>query len=37
LSEVYYGDMALRRSGDLDLFVRKQDVARIKKAVLELG
>jgi hypothetical protein len=37
LSEVYYGDMALRRSGDIDLFVRKQDVARIKKAVLELG
>ncbi len=36
LSEVYYGDMALRRSGDIDLFVRKQDVARIKSAVREL-
>jgi hypothetical protein len=37
LSEVYYGDMALRRSGDMDLFVRKQDVGRIKNAVRELG
>jgi hypothetical protein len=36
LSEVYYGDMALRKSGDIDLFVRKQDVARIKRAVREL-
>lgn len=36
LSEVYYGDMALRQSGDMDLFVRKQDVARIKRAVREL-
>jgi hypothetical protein len=37
LSEVYYGDMALRRSGDMDLFVRRQDVARIKRAVRDLG
>jgi hypothetical protein len=37
LSEVYYGDMALRQSGDLDLFVRGQDVPRIKSAVRELG
>jgi hypothetical protein len=37
LSEVYYGDMALRQSGDMDLFVRKHDVARIKSAVTELG
>jgi Uncharacterised nucleotidyltransferase len=37
LSEVYYGDMALRHSGDLDLFVRGQDVPRIKNAVRELG
>ena len=37
MSEVYYGDMALRRSGDLDLFVRKRDVARIKSAVRDLG
>jgi hypothetical protein len=37
LSEVYYGDMALRQSGDLDLFVRKRDVVRIKGALGELG
>jgi len=37
LSEVYYGDMALRQCGDIDLFVRGQDVARIKNAVHELG
>jgi Uncharacterised nucleotidyltransferase len=37
LSEVYYGDMALRATGDLDLFVRRQDVGRIKAAVQELG
>lgn len=37
LSEVYYGDMALRQSGDMDLFVRKRDVVRIKNAVRELG
>ena len=37
LSEVYYGDMALRQSGDMDLFVRKHDVARIKSAVRDLG
>jgi putative nucleotidyltransferase-like protein len=37
MSEVYYGDMAMRRSGDMDLFVRRQDVARIKNAVRDLG
>lgn len=37
LSEVYYGDIALRRSGDMDLFVRKKDVGRIKNVVRELG
>lgn len=37
LSEVYYGDMALRQSGDMDLFVRKREVARIKSAVRDLG
>jgi hypothetical protein len=37
MSEVYYGDMATRQSGDLDLFVRARDVARAKKAVCELG
>lgn len=37
LSEAYYGDMAMRQSGDMDLFVRKQDVVRIKSAVRELS
>ena len=37
LSETYYGDMAMRQSGDMDLFVREQDVGRIKSAVHELG
>lgn len=37
LSEVYYGDMAMRQSGDIDLFVRSSDVARIKESVLALG
>jgi hypothetical protein len=37
LSEVYYGDMALRQSGDLDLFVRRHDVARIQSAIRQLG
>lgn len=37
LSEVYYGDMALRQSGDMDLFVRRHDVARIKGAIRQLG
>lgn len=37
LSEVYYGDMALRQSGDMDLFVRSHDLARINRAVVDLG
>jgi hypothetical protein len=37
MAEVYYGDMALRRSGDMDIFVRGRDVGRIKNAVRELG
>jgi hypothetical protein len=37
LSEVSYGDMALRQSGDIDLFVRKRDLGRIKIALLDLG
>ncbi len=36
MSEVYYGDMALRRSGDIDLFVRKRDVRRVKDALQDL-
>ncbi len=37
LSEAYYGDMALRQSGDLDFFVRESDVGHIKNAVSDLG
>ena len=37
LSEAYYGDMALRESGDIDLFVRRGDVRRVKEAIRELG
>jgi Uncharacterised nucleotidyltransferase len=37
LSEIYYGDMAMRQSGDMDLFVRKRDVRRIGEAVRDLG
>jgi hypothetical protein len=37
LSEIYYGDMALRQCGDIDLYVRKKDVARTKQAVGEMG
>src|SRR6202051_222451 len=37
LSEAYYGDMAQRESGDIDLFVRRGDVRRIKEAIRELG
>jgi hypothetical protein len=36
MSEVYYGDMAMRQAGDMDLFVRKGDVKRIRNAVREL-
>jgi hypothetical protein len=37
LSQMVYGDAALRQSGDIDLFVRKHDVEAIKQAVCELG
>jgi Uncharacterised nucleotidyltransferase len=37
LAETHYGDMALRQTGDLDLFVRKEDVVRMKNAVRDLG
>jgi hypothetical protein len=37
MSEVYYGDMALRQSGDIDLFVRKRDLAGVKSALADLG
>ncbi len=37
LSEACYGDMALRQAGDMDFFIRKRDLARIKTAVGDLG
>ena len=37
LSEVNYGDLAMRQAGDMDLFVRKQDVGCARDAVRELG
>jgi hypothetical protein len=37
LSEVYYGDIAMRQSGDLDIFVRAGDLAKIKRAICDLG
>jgi len=37
LAETYYGDIALRPTGDIDLFVRPKDAARMKNAVRDLG
>jgi hypothetical protein len=37
MSQAFYGDMALRQAGDLDLFVRKGDVVRVKSALGDLG
>jgi hypothetical protein len=37
LSEAYYGDMALRQTGDIDMFVRRRDVGRSKNALRDLG
>lgn len=37
LSELYYGDMAMRQSGDMDLFIRAEDLGRAKMAVRDLG
>lgn len=37
LAETYYGDMALRPPGDIDLLVRAKDAARMKAAVGDLG
>jgi hypothetical protein len=37
LAEILYGDIALRRSGDIDLLVRPRDLPRIRDAVRELG
>jgi hypothetical protein len=37
LSEACYGDLALRQAGDMDLFVRRLEVVRIKNALRDLG
>jgi hypothetical protein len=37
MSEIYYGDLALRQSGDLDLLIRARDAGRAKKVMRELG
>jgi hypothetical protein len=37
LAEILYGDLAMRKAGDIDLLVRPQDVARTRDAVIELG
>ena len=37
LSEICYGDLAMRQCGDIDLFVHAVDVAGIREAVWDLG
>lgn len=37
LADTYYEDMALRQTGDIDLFVREKDVLRMKAALIDLG
>jgi Uncharacterised nucleotidyltransferase len=37
LSQLYYGGMAMRQAGDLDLFVRKPDLIRTRSALRDLG
>lgn len=37
LAEAVYGDIALRRSGDIDLLVRAADLTRIREALAKLG
>jgi hypothetical protein len=37
LAESWYGDMAARPSGDIDLFVRRADVGRMKNALVDCG
>ena len=37
LAESMYGDLALRQSGDIDLFIHAEDFVKIKNAVAELG
>lgn len=37
LAETVYGDIALRQSGDIDLFVRASDIARVREVLGGLG
>jgi hypothetical protein len=37
LAEAIYGDIALRQSGDIDLFIHADDLKRVREAVAELG
>jgi len=37
LAEVLYGDVAMRQAGDIDVFIRARDLARIRDAARELG
>jgi hypothetical protein len=37
LAETFYGDLALRQSGDIDLLIRSQDFFRIREALGQIG
>jgi hypothetical protein len=37
LAETVYGDMAIRQSGDIDLFIRARDFPRIRESIRGLG
>jgi putative nucleotidyltransferase-like protein len=37
LAEAVYGDIALRQTGDIDLFVRTRDISRVREALGGLG
>ena len=37
LAETIYGDIGLRQSGDIDLFIQGADLKRVRQAVAELG
>jgi hypothetical protein len=37
LAEAFYGDIALRQSGDIDLLIRPQDLPRVREAMRPLG
>jgi len=37
LAEALYGNITLRQAGDIDLIIRPKDLARVRRAVAELG